>query len=299
MAEVLSVLLKLTLVVFMVGNLLDMGLRLKLDEALAGLRNVRFVAFSLLWGFVLCPALAIVLAKVLPIAHPYAIGLILLGMAPCAPFLPPMVERARGDMGYTAAFMLLASVVIVVYMPFTVPVMVKGLSANAWTIAKPLLFFVLAPLAVGFAIQHRSAPVASKLHPPVKKVTGIDTILMLLLCLILYGKEFIGMAGSYAIGAQILFFSAATASPYFLSFGLPQDQRSVIALGMVTRNLGAALAPLFAIHNIDQRAIAMVALGVLMQATFSFLAATWFGRRAAAGAAGGAPSAARDLEKHP
>jgi bile acid:Na+ symporter, BASS family len=50
---------------------------------------------------------------------------------------------------------------------------------------------------------------------------------------------------------------------------------------MATRNLGAAFAPLFAVHNVDQRAIVMVALGVVMQATFSFLAATWFGRRAA------------------
>jgi BASS family bile acid:Na+ symporter len=149
MAEVLPDLLKLTLVVFMVGNLLDMGLRLKLDEALAGLRNVRFVAFSLLWGFVLCPALAVLLAKSLPLAHPYAIGLVLLGMTPCAPFLPPMVERARGDMGYAAAFMLLASVVTVGYMPFAVPLLVKGLSADTWTIAKPLILFLLVPLAVG------------------------------------------------------------------------------------------------------------------------------------------------------
>jgi bile acid:Na+ symporter, BASS family len=280
MEQTLQLILKVTLVIFMIGNLLDMGLRLKLSEAWAGLRNPRFVFFSLLWGFIVCPGLAWLLARFIPIAHPYAIGMVLLGMTPCAPFLPPMVERAKGDMGYTAAFMLLASVVTVVYMPLTVPFMVQGLSASAWTIAKPLLFLLLVPLAIGLVIQHRSGPLAARIHPPVKKVTGLDTVLMLILCLVVYGKEFLGAVGSYAIGTQILFFSFATVAPFFLSFGLPQGQRSVLALGMATRNLGAAFAPLFAVHDVDQRAIVMVALGVLMQASFSFAAATWFGRLA-------------------
>ena len=137
------------------------------------------------------------------------IGLVLLALAPCAPFLPPMVDRARGDMGYTAAFMLLASVATVVYMPLAVPVLVKGFSAGAWTIAKPLLLFLLVPLAIGIAIQFRSPSAASRLQPIVKKVTGIDTLLMLGLCVVIYGQAFLGLVGSYAIGVQILFFSVS------------------------------------------------------------------------------------------
>ena len=124
-----------------------------------------------------------------------------------------MVDKAGGDMGYTAAFMLLASVATVVYMPLAVPVLVKGFSAGAWTIAKPLLFFLLVPLAIGTAIQFRSPSVASRFEPIVKKVTAIDTLLMLVACVVIYGKAFLGLAGSYAIGAQILFFSVAAAGP--------------------------------------------------------------------------------------
>jgi BASS family bile acid:Na+ symporter len=289
--SILGLLLKLSLVIFMVGNLLDMGLRLNLREALGGLRNVRFVVLSLLWGFVLCPALAYLLTKVIPLEQPYAIGMILLGMAPCAPFLPMMVDKARGDLAYAAAFMLLASVVTVVYMPLAVPLMVKGLTTSAWTIAKPLLLFLMVPLAIGMAIQRAKAPVAAKIEPIVKKITGIDTILMLVFCVVVYGKGFVGAIGSYAIGAQILFFSVATAASYGLSFGLPQAQKSVLALGMSTRNLGAAFAPLFAISAVDQRAIVMVALGVPMQTIFSLLAARWFARRASIGEPGPAQTA--------
>lgn len=66
-----------------------------------------------------------------------------------------------------------------------------------------------------------------------------------------------------------------------LSFGLPPGQKSVISLGMATRNLGAAFAPLFAIPHVDHRAIVMVALGVPMQTIFSLLTAIWLGRHAA------------------
>ena len=286
MSETLQALLKISLVIFMAGNLLDMGLRLDLGEALRDLRNPRFVLVSLFWGFIALPALAVAIATLWPMAHPFAMGLILLGMAPCAPFLPPMVERARGDMGFTAAFMLLTSVVTVAYMPVAVPLLVKGLSASAWTIAKPLLLFVLAPLAIGLALQRHSARLAERLHPIVKKATGVDTVLMLVLCVAVYGKEFVDLAGSHAIGAQFLFFAAATVAPYVLSFGVPRTQRVVLSLGMATRNLGAAFAPLFAIAGVDQRAVVMVAFGVLMQAAASFGAASFYGRGAPAAAPG-------------
>jgi bile acid:Na+ symporter, BASS family len=287
MAAVLEVLLKITLVIFMAGNLLDMGLRLQLKEALRDLRDARFVVLSVVWGFVALPAVAFAITEILPMAHAFAMGLVLLGMTPCAPFLPPVVERARGDMGYAAAFMLLASVVTVIYMPFAVPLLVKGLTANAWTIAKPLLLFLLVPLALGLALQHQSSALAGRLHPFVKKATGIDTVVMLVLCVVLYGKEFLELVGSHAIGAQFLFFGAATIGPYLLGFGLPRAQKTVMSLGMATRNLGAAFAPLFAIPGIDQRAIVMVAFGVLMQAAFSFGAAIMYGRKVPA--AGVAP----------
>lgn len=285
MADALQSALTISLVIFMAGNLLDMGLKLELREAIQDLRNFRFVLLSLLWGFVLVPALAYGIAMIIPMERPYAIGLILLGLTPCAPFLPPMVERAKGDLGYTAAFMLLASVVTVAYMPFAVPLLVKGLTASAFTIARPLVLFLLLPFAVGVMIQRGWGSLASSLEPLVKKITGVDTLLMLALCAAIYGKQFVGLAGSQAIGAQFIFFTIATVAPYLLSFGLPRRQKSVISLGMATRNLGAAFAPLFAIPDADQRSLVMVALGVLMQTAFAFGAATFYGRTSSSGSA--------------
>ena len=198
-------------------------------------------------------------------------------MAPCAPFLPMMVDRAHGDMGYTASFMLLAAVGMVAFMPFAVPLLVDGLSVSAWVIAKPLLAVVLVPLVIGMVTLRRAPDFAARAQPVVKKITGITTIIMLGLCLVIYGKAFIGSAGSYATLTQVIFYVVVTAGSYALAFGLPQNQKSVLALGVCTRNLGAAFAPLFAVAGVDERAIVMVALGVPLQTIAAVVAARVFG----------------------
>jgi BASS family bile acid:Na+ symporter len=289
MTEMLLVPLKITVVIFMAGNLLDLGLRLNLKAALKGLRDVRFVVLSVLWAFVLCPALAWGLTRVIPLTPAYAMGLLLLGLAPCAPLLPMMTEKARGDLNYAASFILLASVGTVIYMPIMVPVMVEGLTISAWSVAKPLLVLVVIPLVIGVVIQNRWASAAARMQPLVKKATGIDTILMMILVVLIYGKGFVGSVGTYAIGTQVIFFTVITAASYALGFGMPPSQKSVLSLGICTRNCGSALAPLFVVQDVDQDAIVMVTLGIPMMVGFAVIAAKVFARRA------GQPASGRDV----
>jgi BASS family bile acid:Na+ symporter len=280
MTEFLPILLKITVVIFMVGNLLELGLRIDLKKAVAGLQDVRFVTLSLLWAFVLCPALAYLLGVLLPLSEPYAMGLLLLGLAPCAPLLPGMVDKARGDVNYAASFMLLASAGTVVYMPIAVPLLVKGLSVSAWTVAKPMLFLVMIPLVVGIAIQMRRPSTASTVAPYVKKFTSIDTLLMLLLVVVMYAKGFAAAIGTWAVLAQVLFFTLTIVASYALAFGIPARRKSVLTLGLSTRNCGAALAPLLVSPGVAPEATVMVTLGIPMMALFSLIAARFFAGRA-------------------
>ena len=276
MSEILLILFKITVLIFMIGNLVDLGLKLNLKEAFRGLRDVRFVVLSLLWAFVLCPGLAYVLSMFIPLTPGYAMGFLLLAMAPCAPLLPMMTEKARGDLNYSATAILLAAVGTVIYMPIMVPLMIKGLTVSAWAVAKPLLLLVLIPLVIGVIIQNRWASFASRIEPFVKKFTGVDTLLMVILILIIYGKGFIGSIGSYAIGTQVIFFSVIAVASYAIGFGMPARQKSVMTLALTTRNCGAALAPLFVAKGVDPTAIVMVTLGIPMMMISSLISARVF-----------------------
>ena len=142
MSVMLQPFLTFSVIVFIVCSILELGLKLRLRETLQVLHNLRFVGLSLLWAFVLSPAVAVVITKVIPLPAPYALGLIFLGMTPCAPFLPAVAKRAGADLAEVAAFLLLASVGTVIYLPVMIPVLVEGFTADAWTLAKPLVLYI-------------------------------------------------------------------------------------------------------------------------------------------------------------
>jgi BASS family bile acid:Na+ symporter len=271
----------LVVVIFTVANLAAMGLELNLREAISALRNARFVALVFVWSWVVGPAFAYLLTRVLPLAEPYAMGLLLICPAPCAPFYPMVVRQAKGDVAFAAALLLLTAIGTVVMMPLMLPFMIKGLTVSAWAIAKPLLTLVLTPLLIGITIRIYAAKAADSLFPVVKKIGGLFTILILVFVLVLYGKKMLDSMGSFAIGAQLVFLGGLALVSYLVGFGLKQEQRSIVALGMGTRNIAAAFAALTAIPNPDARLVVMVLLAVPLSGIVSFPAARMFARRAA------------------
>jgi BASS family bile acid:Na+ symporter len=262
----------------MVCNLAAIGLELEVRAAMAPLRNLRFVVVVMLLDWVLGPLFAWGLSRAVPMAEPYALGLILIGLAPAAPFLPMMVRRAGGDLAYAACFMLIAALGTVIFMPILLPILEPGLAVSAWTIAKPLIVLLLLPLAIGLALNAWRASLAKRLHRLVKFLGDVATLAMLVAIAILYWRGFVDAVGSYAIAAQLIYAVGATAGSYWLSSGLTHEQRSVISLGACTRNLGAALAPLLGASS-DPRTTVMIALGVPITLLVSAMAARWFQSR--------------------
>ncbi|MBP0464198.1 bile acid:sodium symporter [Roseomonas sp. PWR1] len=282
MADLLMPALKISLVIFMAGNLMDMGLRLEIADALRGLRNLRFVVLTLLWAFLLIPGLAYGIAHAMPLDAPYALGLILMGLAPCAPFVPMLVAKGHGDLGSTAAFMLLTAVGTVIVMPVAVPLLTSGLTVSAWSVARPLLVMVLIPMMIGMAIRRASVARAGTLQPVVKKVTGVATLVVVVLCVVIYGNGLLGLGGTFAVAAQCLFFATVATVTYLLAFGLPHEERIVLSIGLTTRNIGAAIAPLLAVPEPDQQAAIMVVLGLPLMVGFAMLVVWMTGRGPAA-----------------
>jgi BASS family bile acid:Na+ symporter len=275
----LETLLKITLVIFMVGNLLDLGLRLDLKVALRGFRDVRFITLTVVWGFILCPALGYLLAKIIPLPAPVAMGLILMTLGPGGPMLPLMVDKARGDLNYTGTFTLLTTLGTVVFLPVMVPILVEGLTVTTWMVAKPMLFFILLPMVIGTVIKIRWESFASSIQPFVNKATKIDTLLMLVLVFGVYGKGMLGTIGTFAAGSQFVFLFIVTAGSYWLSFGMPKSQKSVLSIGVCCRQIGPALAPLYIAPNVDPLAIVTTgALGTITPIIAMLIAARIYAR---------------------
>ncbi|MGI9202953.1 MAG: bile acid:sodium symporter family protein [Woeseiaceae bacterium] len=276
----LDVIFTTTIVIFTVSNIGALGLETNLREALKHLYNFRAIGLVLLWGWVVGPALALLLVEILPLAEAHAAGLLLISLAPTAPFFPLMVRRARGDMSFAASFMMLTTVGVVLFLPLLAPWLIEGLAVDSWDLARPLLIMVFLPLVIGVAIREFARSAAEKLLPIVQKIGMLFLLIGLVLTLVLFGREMLGLIGSFAPGAQVLFFVAITALSYTIHFGLTQPQRSAMALGMCTRNIAAVFAAFFGIENPPEGLFVMIALVVPLAAIIALIAAGLFVRDA-------------------
>ena len=267
---------------FTVSNLGAMGLQVKVAEVLPALRNMKFLAQIFVWGWIVGPSLGYLITRVLPLAEPYAVVVLLASLAPCAPFLQQMVGRARGDIGFAGALIPLVAVGTVVFMPLLAPLLIQGLTIDTWALAKPLLLTILLPLIIGAGIRHFSDTAATRIFPVVKGFALLSTILTIVWCLVLYGEGMLNTAGQFALGSMTLFMVVMALLPYLVGFGLKHNQRSVMALGMGTRNVAAVLAAALAIPNADPRIVVMVIMWTLWSVVLAAIGAAIFARRASA-----------------
>jgi len=288
MTDQLLLVLKIAVSIATIGSLLELGLQIEFKEALVGLRNRRFVILTLLWGFVLGPALAWLITRVLPLAEPYAIGLIVMSMVPCASYISLLVQWAGGDLRYSASFLLLTCFGMVLFIPFVLPALVTGVSVTSWDIGKPLLMLVLVPLLVAITFRQVSRSVALKLCPLIKKTSVIALVICIVTTFLLYAEGILLSVGSLALLSHVLFYVILTAATLATASGMPTGQKSVLSIGMCSRNSGPAFATALSIPQVDGRTLVMCGLAIFVQATFSILLARWYSKQAGKARAEGA-----------
>jgi BASS family bile acid:Na+ symporter len=266
--------------VFTVANLAAMGLQVRMPEVATALRNKKSLALIFVWGWVVGPAFGYLITRLLPLADPYVVVVLLASLAPCAPFLQQMVGRARGDMGFAGALIPLVAVGTVLLMPLMAPLLIQGVTISTWSLAKPLLLTILLPLMVGAAIRQYADTVATKIFPAVKGLALLSTALTILWCLVIYGRGMLNTAGSFALLSMTLFMVGMGLITYRFGFGMKQSQRSVMALGMGTRNVAAVLAAALAIPNADPRIVVMTVMWTLWSVVLAAMGANIFARQA-------------------
>lgn len=240
MIAFLELVTRLSVLVFVVSSLLATGLGLTLREILAPLRVPRLILLSLAANFVLAPLVAYLLTVVIPLSHSHAAGLLLLGAAAGAPFLPKLADLAGGNLGFSVALMTLLVVVSTAFLPLALPVLVPGLQANPWNIAGPLVVLMLLPLGIGLAINARSASWSARLRFFLKPIVTMSLIVLIVLLIGLNFGALLGTLGSGAVLAALLFVGVTFALGYALG-GPDAGNRRVLALGTSQRNIAAAL----------------------------------------------------------
>jgi BASS family bile acid:Na+ symporter len=242
-------------VIFTASNMAVMGLQVKSPEVIAGLKNPKILVLIFLWGWVLGPALGFLIAWALPLSEGFVIGLLLYSLAPCAPFIPLMVPKARGDMSFAGALIPLVAVGTVIFMPLMAPLLITGVTIN-----------------VG----------GKKIFPAVNVIAKLSTLGTVVYACVLYWREMLATAGSFGLLSMTIFMVMMGLITYRrFGFGLKQNQRSVMALGMLSRNGSVVLLAAFTIPDVDPSVVTYVIMFVLWSFVIAAVAARIFGKQAA------------------
>jgi len=238
--ELLQKLIPVAMLVFVLSSMVAMGLGLSVAQIVAPLRNVRLVIMSLLANFVLLPAAALFLDRVLRLDEAFGIGLLLLGAAAGAPFLPKLAQIAKGNLAFAVGLMVMLMVITVGYLPLVLPLLLPGVSVNPAKIAKSLFFLMLVPLAIALAINAKFPVASARARPLFNKASTLGLIAVIGLLGVVNFKNVLSVFGTGGILAGLLFIAIGYGVGWLLG-GPGVDTRPVLGLGTAQRNIAAAL----------------------------------------------------------
>ena len=238
--ELMQKLVPVCMLGFVLSSMLSMGLGLTLGEIATPLRSVRRVVMSLLANFVLVPLVALGLAALLRLDEPFGVGLLLLGSAAGAPFLPKLTQLAKGNLAFAVGLMVLLMVITVGFLPLVLPLLLSGVSVDSAKIARSLFLLMLLPLAAALVVKARFPAAAARTRPILDRISNLSLILFTLLLITVNLNNVLAVFGTRAILAGLLFIIISFGIGWLLG-GPEPDARRVLALGTAQRNIAAAL----------------------------------------------------------
>jgi predicted Na+-dependent transporter len=263
---------------FVLTSMFGMGLSLTVPQILQPLRNVRLVLLALVANFVIAPAVAFALSKIIPLEQSVQVGLLLLGTAAGAPFLPKLALIAKAGPAFAVGLMTMLMLVTIVYLPLVLPLLLPGVKVDAAQIALSLIVTMLVPLLIGLVVKARYEETATALAPVMGQISTISLALLLVLMLALNYKNVIALFGTGAIVATLLFLVLALVAGYLLG-GPRTDTKRVLALGTGQRNLSAAFIIAGSNFASQPKVLVYVAAAGLVGMVVLFPAAGEFGKR--------------------
>jgi BASS family bile acid:Na+ symporter len=277
MAEALQHIEKASLFTFLVGSMLATGLGLGMGSIMQPLTRARIVILATLLNFVLAPAAAWLLTLIIPLQQGHATGLLLLGGAAGAPFLPSIVKMARGDVACASAVMLLCTFGTIFFMSLALPLFVAGLSMHPWEITRPLLLLIVVPLLAGMMLRPIAACWAEK---GARLLSWVGNAALLVFSVVLLARNLpalMHVIGSGAIAAALIYFVLLFAAGWLVGGSSP-EVKGAMALGVSARNFGAAFIPATGSLR-DPGIIVMLTVSAIVGLASSFFAARWVRRR--------------------
>lgn len=241
MNETLTTAIRTGIFVFLIAGMLEIGLGLTLRQVTAPLRDIKRIGLALVANFVVAPLLEVGIVHVMNLDPPLAAGLLLLGLAPGAPFIPKVVQLAKADLPSAVGLMVMFMVGTVVFLPLIHPGIMGAREVDAWAIVQNLVLLMMLPLTLGMFVRaHLDSRWCARVGPILGMVATASAAIAIVLLVVGHHEEMLTLFGTGAIFAGIVFAVLTTLSGW-LAGGTDAGARRALSLASGSRNVPAAL----------------------------------------------------------
>ncbi len=261
--------------------MLGLGLSLTLADFARVVKFPKPVLIGLACQLLLLPLACFFLAKAFGLAPALAVGLMLLAASPGGTTANLYSHMAHGDVAMNITLTAVNSVIAILTMPLIVNLSLMYFMAGDQAIplqfAKVVQVFaiVLGPVAIGMWLRSRFPGFAERMQKPVKIVSALFLLLIILLAMAKDWRTFVDYApsvGGAALAFNLLSMAVGYCVPRLLKLNLRQAIAIAMEIGIHNGTLAIALALSPALLNNPTMAIPAAIYSLIM-----FITAALFG----------------------
>lgn len=261
--------------------MLGLGLSLTLADFARVVKFPKPVLIGLACQLLLLPLACFFLAKAFGLAPALAVGLMLLAASPGGTTANLYSHLAHGDVALNITLTAVNSVIAILTMPLIVNLSLMYFMAGDQAIplqfAKVVQVFaiVLGPVAIGMWLRSRFPGFAERMQKPVKIVSALFPLLIILLAMAKDWRTFVDYApsvGGAALAFNLLSMAVGYCVPRLLKLNLRQAIAIAMEIGIHNGTLAIALALSPALLNNPTMAIPAAIYSLIM-----FITAALFG----------------------
>lgn len=261
----------LLVAVSLVAMMTAMGTQLSRGDILRTTREYNLVARWVVANMLFVPLFALLFGGVFGLSTSLLVGLLLVAVAPGAPFIPTLVSMAGEDsleaIRLTAALTVIGVLSVPLLVDVSLALVRPDLSFSPWRYLLSLFVVMVVPLAAGVAVRLQRPDLADPLGRRLVHLANVALLSALVIVVVvdLRGalQVFGVLLGTGALLVMALFV-LVTVAVGWLAGGPTPESRRILALGTAGRNVNIALFIATSAFPETEADAGIVAFAVLM-----------------------------------
>jgi BASS family bile acid:Na+ symporter len=257
--------------------MLGMGITLSIDDFRRVMKMPRTIATGFFAQYLIMPFMGWLIARLLKLPTPFAVGLILVSCCPGGTASNVVTYIARANVALSVLMTMCSTFAAIFFTPLLTRMLAGSyVHVDAWGLFYSTLQVVLLPLVAGLTLHHLTPRLVSAILPTAP-VVAVFTIALICAAIIGQNAGAVRHSAGLLLLAVFLLHSSGFVLGYFFSmfFGYGEIVRRTISIevGMQNSGLGTALARK---HFIDPLTAVPCAISAVFHSIIgSLLAGFW------------------------